>query len=267
MTLHRPLPLVAIPADVRDVGPHPFHMVGEKYITAVLQGAEALPLLVPSLGDALDRQDLLARIDGILFTGSPSNVEPHHYEGAGARSREGTLHDPARDSTTLPLIREAIAAGVPIFCICRGIQELNVALGGTLHQHVEEVPGLADHRSDPTKSLEVRYGPAHTVRLEPGGALSRLWPEPEAMVNSLHGQGIDRLAAGLAIEARAPDGLIEAVKVKDARSFALGVQWHPDWKTTEDPFSMALFHAFGEAARARAAQRQAPAPRPKVARA
>jgi len=257
MTLHHPLPLVAIPADVRDVGLHPFHMVGEKYITGVLQGAGALPLLVPSLGDAIDRVDLIARIDGILFTGSPSNVEPHHYY-KGTKSREGTLHDPQRDATTLPLIREAIEAGVPILCICRGIQELNVALGGTLHQHVQEVAGLADHRSDKEKSREEQYAPAHKVRLEPGGLLAALWPEPEVMVNSLHGQGIKRLAPGLAIEARAPDGLIEAVRVKGAKAFALGVQWHPEWKVTENRFSLALLRAFGEAAQARAAARQGP---------
>jgi putative glutamine amidotransferase len=250
MTRHLPLPLVAIPADVREIGIHPFHVVGEKYITAVMQGAAALPLLVPSLGDAIDRRDLLARIDGILFTGSPSNVEPHHYEGPA--SREGTLHDPQRDATTLPLIREAIEAGVPILCICRGIQELNVALGGTLHQHVEEVPGLLNHRSDTSKPRDVQYAPAHKIRLEPGGVLAGLWPEPEVAVNTLHGQGIDRLAPRLAIEARAPDGLIEAVRVKDAPAFALGVQWHPEWKVTENPFSMALFGAFGDAARARA---------------
>jgi putative glutamine amidotransferase len=255
MTLHRPLPLVAIPADVREIGIHPFHVVGEKYITGVLQGADALPLLVPSLGDALDRSDLLARIDGILFTGSPSNVEPHHYHGAGARSRAGTLHDPQRDSTTLPLIREAIAAGVPILCICRGIQELNVALGGTLHQHVAEVTGLADHRADTSQPRDVQYAPRHPVRLEPGGLLAGLWGVPEVMVNSLHAQGIDRPAPGLAVEARAPDGLIEAVRVKEAAAFALGVQWHPEWKVRENAFSLALFTAFGDAARERAAAR------------
>ena len=260
MTIHHPLPLVAIPADVREVGIHPFHIVGEKYIVGVMKGADALPLLLPSLGDELDRKDLIERIDGILFTGSPSNVEPHHYEGRS--SRAGTMHDPQRDSTTLPLIREAIAAGVPILCICRGIQELNVALGGTLHQHVEEVPGLMNHRADLSKSREVQYAPAHKVTLEPGGLLAELWPDDEIMVNSLHGQGIDRLAPGLSIEARAPDGLIEAVRVEDAPAFAIGVQWHPEWKVTENPFSIALFGAFGEAARARVARRLANRPSP-----
>ncbi|MSO70260.1 MAG: gamma-glutamyl-gamma-aminobutyrate hydrolase family protein [Alphaproteobacteria bacterium] len=260
MTIRHPLPLIAIPADVREVGIHPFHIVGEKYILGVTKGAEALPVLLPSLGDELDRKDLIERIDGILFTGSPSNVEPHHYEGPS--SRPGTMHDPQRDSTTLPLIREAIEAGVPILCICRGIQELNVALGGTLHQHVEEVPGLMNHRADLSKSREVQYAPTHKVTLEPGGVLAEFWPDTAVMVNSLHGQGIDRLAAGLAIEARAPDGLIEAVHVIDAPAFAIGVQWHPEWKVTENAFSMALFGAFGEAARARAARRQVSRPSP-----
>jgi putative glutamine amidotransferase len=253
MSHHHPLPLVAIPADVRDIGLHPFHVVGEKYIVAVMKGAGALPLLVPALGDAIDRRELLDRVDGILFTGSPSNVEPRHYEGSP--SREGTLHDPQRDETTLPLIREAIEAGVPIFCICRGIQELNVALGGTLHQHVQEVPGHRDHRADKTKPRDEQYEPVHSIALEPGGVIAGLWRTSTVEVNSLHGQGIDRLAPRLAIEARAPDGVIEAVRVKDAKSFALGVQWHPEWKVTDNPFSMALFGAFGAAARAYAERR------------
>jgi putative glutamine amidotransferase len=250
---HRPLPLIAIPADVREIGEHPFHVVGEKYITAILDGAKALPLLMPALGDALDRRDLLRRVDGILFTGSPSNVEPRHYRGRP--SREGTLHDPMRDATTLPLIREALEAGVPIFCICRGIQELNVALGGTLHQELDAVPGLLNHLAERAKPRDERYAPMHSVRLEPGGQLAALWRELEPMVNSLHRQGIDRLAPGLGVEARAPDGLIEAVHVKGAKAFALGVQWHPEWQAARNPFSMALFGAFGAAAAARAEAR------------
>ncbi|HXO16092.1 MAG TPA: gamma-glutamyl-gamma-aminobutyrate hydrolase family protein [Steroidobacteraceae bacterium] len=243
-------PLIGIPADRRMVGAHPFHMVGEKYARAVLDAAGAAPLLIPSLADELGFDELLQRLDGLLFTGSPSNVEPHLYEGAP--SAPGTLHDPARDATTLPLIRKAVRAGVPVFGICRGFQEMNVAFGGTLHQRLHEVPGHLDHRDDETQPLEVQYGPAHDVTLEPGGVLRALAVSDRIQVNSLHNQGIDRLGAELAVEARAPDGVIEAFRVRDAQRFALAVQWHPEWKVMSNPFSRALFAAFGQASRERA---------------
>jgi putative glutamine amidotransferase len=246
-------PLILLPACVRDIGINPFHVVGDKYVRAVSEASGGYPLLLPSLGDALDRRETLARADGLLFTGSPSNVEPHHYDGEP--SAPGTDHDQARDATTLPLIREAIATGVPILCICRGIQELNAALGGTLHQLVHDVPGRLDHREDKTAPREEQYGPAHSIEISEGGVLAGLWPERHVEVNSLHSQGIDRLAPSLAMEAVAPDGQVEAVRVKDAASFALGIQWHPEWRVTENPFSMAIFEAFGQATRERAASR------------
>ena len=249
-------PLIGIPADRRLVGAHPFHMVGEKYARAVLDAAGAAPLLIPSLADELGFDELLQRLDGLLFTGSPSNVEPHLYEGAP--SAPGTLHDPARDATTLPLIRKAVRAGVPVFGICRGFQEMNVAFGGTLHQRLHEVPGHLDHRDDETQPLEVQYGPAHDVTLEPGGVLRALAPDDRIQVNSLHNQGIDRLGAELAVEARAPDGVIEAFRVRDAQRFALAVQWHPEWKVMSNPFSRALFAAFGQASRERASVKERP---------
>ena len=238
------------------VGAHPFHMVGEKYARAVLDAAAAAPLLIPSLADELGFDELLQRLDGLLFTGSPSNVEPHRYEGAP--SAPGTLHDPARDATTLPLIRKAVGAGVPVFGICRGFQEMNVAFGGTLHQRLHEVPGHLDHRDDETQPLEVQYGPAHDVTLEPGGVLRSLAASDRIEVNSLHNQGIDRLGAELAVEARAPDGVIEAFRVRDAQRFALAVQWHPEWKVMSNPFSRALFAAFGQASRERASVKERP---------
>ena len=238
------------------VGAHPFHMVGEKYARAVLDAAGAAPLLIPSLADELGFDELLQRLDGLLFTGSPSNVEPHLYEGAP--SAPGTLHDPARDATTLPLIRKAVGAGVPVFGICRGFQEMNVAFGGTLHQRLHEVPGHLDHRDDETQPLEVQYGPAHDVTLEPGGVLRSLAASDRIQVNSLHNQGIDRLGAELAVEARAPDGVIEAFRVRDAQRFALAVQWHPEWKVMSNPFSRALFAAFGQASRERASVKERP---------
>ncbi len=251
MTLRHPRhPVIGLPADRRMIGRHPFHAVGEKYIRAVVQAAGAIPFLIPALGEALDLDEILAHVDGILFTGSPSNVEPHRYEGPA--SAPGTLHDPDRDATTLPLIPKAVASGVPVLGICRGFQEMNVAFGGTLHQKVHEVTGLLDHRDDESLPLEEQYGPAHEVILEPNGLLRRLAGTDRVRVNSLHSQGVDRLGSRLAVEARAPDGLIEAFRVKAAPRFAVAVQWHPEWKVMGNDFSRTLFAAFGDASRERA---------------
>ncbi len=253
------LPVVGIPSCLKQHDHSRSHSVGEKYVSAVVNGTGALPLLLPALGDHYDAGELVERLDGILFTGSPSNVEPHRY--GGEPSVPGTLHDAARDATTLPLIRAALARGVPIFCICRGIQELNVALGGTLHQRVQEVDGKLDHRSDKTLPPEDRYRVAHPVALPPGGYLRALAGGASAAdVNSLHAQGIDRLAAGLVVEASAPDGLVEAVRVEAAASFAVGVQWHPEHpKAMEWALSRAMFGEFQRAVRQRAEQRARPA--------
>ena len=232
------------------IGRHPFHTVGDKYVRAVLDAADGLPLLIPALAEELRLDELVERLDGLVFTGSPSNVEPHHYEGPP--SEPGTLHDPARDATTLPLIRKAVQAGVPVFGICRGFQEINVAFGGSLYQRVHEVPGHIDHRDDRSQPLEVQYGPAHEVILQPGGLLQSLAGAERIRVNSLHWQGIERLGEGLAVEARAPDGLIEAFRVEGAARFTLAVQWHPEWKVMDSSFSRALFSAFGAACRDRA---------------
>jgi putative glutamine amidotransferase len=247
------LPVIGIPADRRLCGKHHFHMVGEKYIDAIAVGAHALPMLVPSLEPALDLAQLIEACDGILFTGSASNVEPHHY--GGPASSPGTLHDPSRDATTLPLIPKAVAAGLPVLAVCRGFQEMNVAYGGTLHQRLHEV-GFSDHREDESQPLDVQYGPAHEVLLEPGGRLRDIAGQDRLEVNSLHWQGVETLGRGLAVEARAPDGLVEAFRVADSKSFALGLQWHPEWQFEKNPFSSALFAAFGEAARRRAAGRR-----------
>lgn len=241
-------PLIGITCCTQRIGAHPFHVAGDKYVRAVCDGAGAVPVLIPALGEGIEVAALLDRLDGVLVTGSPSNIEPRRYGGPPAP--EGEPQDPARDSTTLPLIRAALGAGLPLLAICRGIQELNVALGGTLHPRVHAVPGLADHREDKTAPLEVQYGKAHPVSLAPGGLLQRLsGGAAEIVVNSVHGQGIDRLAPGLTVEATAPDGLVEAVRVAAAPGFGLGVQWHPEWRFWEDPVSAALFTAFGAAAR------------------
>ncbi|HSZ74166.1 MAG TPA: gamma-glutamyl-gamma-aminobutyrate hydrolase family protein [Rhizomicrobium sp.] len=240
-------PIVAIPCDRRMVGPHPFHMAGEKYITAVRDGANATPLLVPVLSPAIPADDILRIADGLFFTGSPSNVSPKLY--GGPSPREGVLQDEHRDSTTMPLLNAAIEAGKPVFCVCRGFQELNVALGGTLHQHLQEIEGRLDHREDKNADLDTQYGPAHDMIVEEGGVFARLLPERRFKVNSLHSQGIDRLALRLRAEAHAPDGTIEAVSMPGAKGFLIAVQWHPEWKWQNDPVSRALFAAFGEALR------------------
>ena len=236
------------------IGPHPFHAVGEKYIAAVVQAADCLPLLIPVLETPLDVTEILTRVDGIFFPGSPSNVEPHRYSGPA--SVPGTLHDPHRDATTLSLIPRAIEKGVPVFGVCRGFQEMNVALGGTLHQRVHEIAGLGDHRENKEQPLEVQYGPAHDVVLEPGSVLRRIAGQERVSVNSLHWQGVDRLAPDLAVEARATDGLVEAFRVRSAPGFALAVQWHPEWQAAANPVSMQMLRAFGDACRQYRAGRQ-----------
>jgi putative glutamine amidotransferase len=246
-------PVIGVPADRRVIDPHPFHLVGEKYITAIRDGADGVPLLIPALGSGISPDDLLAAMDGILLTGSPSNVEPQRY--GGTPSREGTWHDPHRDDTTLPLIARSLEAGVPLLAVCRGFQELNVVLGGTLHQHVQEVAGFSDHRENKDDPLELQYGPAHFVNLTQGGLLRRLAGTDRVQVNSLHSQGVARLASGVTVEAVADDGLIEGFHVDSVSGFALAVQWHPEWRVAENPFSMAIFKAFGDACRKRAAQR------------
>ena len=238
-------PVVLVPACNRVLGHHPFHIAGKKYIDAVrLAGCQ--PLVVPSA--SLDELDaLLALADGLLLTGSPSNVHPSHFD-EGVHNPDLPL-DTARDAWTLPLIPLALARGVPLFAICRGTQETNVALGGSLHQAVQEVPGFKDHRADDSAAVEVQYAASHGVEVEPGGLLARVLDRSRFHVNSLHGQAVNRLAPGLVVEARSPDGVIEAFSQPDAPGFNLCVQWHPEWLAQDNPISMQLFAAFGAACR------------------
>lgn len=246
-----PLPRVGLPTDHKQIGAHPFLAVGEKYVRAVVDGAGCLPLLVPTLDPVLPLRQVLDGLDGLLLTGAVSNIEPHHY--SDEPSYEGNLLDPRRDATSLPLIPLAIEMGVPVLAICRGFQEVNVAFGGSLYQKVHEQPGFMDHRENKDDPLDVQYGPAHDVALVPGGLLATLVGDARATVNSLHGQGVRRLGEGLVVEAQAPDGLIEAFR-HDGPAFMLAVQWHPEWKVAENPFYLAIFRAFGDACRARAAR-------------
>lgn len=247
------LPLIGVTACTKQIGLHTFHIAGDKYLRAVVTGAGGLPLVIPALADLLDQPTLLARLDGLMFTGSPSNVEPHHYQGPP--SAPGTAHDPDRDRTTLPLIRAAVDAGVPVLGICRGFQEMNVAMGGSLYQKVHEAGPFADHRERPDDPLDLQYAPSHAVHVQPGGVFERLGLPEQFQVNSLHGQGVERLAPGLRAEALAPDGLVEAFSVEGASVFAVGVQWHPEWQVRSNSNCLAIFNAFGDACRQRAGQR------------
>ena len=241
----RILPMIGIPTCMRTVNERVFHGVNERYPNAVIDATGCLPVLIPAVGAKVNVCAMLDRLDGLLLTGSPSNVHPSQY--GGEPSHPETLHDTHRDATTLPLIREAVRRDLPILAICRGIQELNVALGGTLHQRVHEVPGRLNHRSR-KDSPDGPYGPAHSIALSPGGLLAALAGTTEVMVNSLHSQGIDRPGPTLRVEAVAPDGQIEAVSLPKAR-FVVGVQWHPEYKVLENPLSTALFSMFAQACR------------------
>ncbi|HET7086817.1 MAG TPA: gamma-glutamyl-gamma-aminobutyrate hydrolase family protein [Rhizomicrobium sp.] len=220
------------------------HQANDEYIAAVKDGAGALPLLIPSTDSPLGIADILAAVDGLLFTGAPSNVAPSHY---GATPRPGTELDEIRDATSLPLLRAAVAAQKPLLAICRGFQELNVALGGSLHQHLHELPGRLDHREPQNVPRDTEYAPAHTITIAPDGILARLSGLKEASVNSLHHQGVDRLAPDLRCEAHAPDGQIEAMSRPASKAFLLGVQWHPEWGFADNPLSLAIFQGFGRA--------------------
>jgi putative glutamine amidotransferase len=248
-------PVVGLVADLRLLSRHPFHCVGNKYVEAVGIGANTTPVILPALAERFNLRATLDLVDGLLFTGSPSNVAPEHYGAALSGSHLAEYLDPARDATALPLIRAAVAEGIPVLGLCRGCQEINVAFGGTLHQEVHVVPGLQDHRENEEAPLEDQYGPSHLVRFAKGGLLERLAGNAEAMVNSLHGQGVDRLAPGMIVEAVSPDGLIEAFRIGDAKSFALALQWHPEWRFDRNPLSIAIFREFGLACGLRKARR------------
>ena len=249
-------PVIGVVADVQAGGKHVAHSVQQKYLAALAFGADANPVILPALiagprgtwpGEH-DRAELLASLDGLFLTGATSNVAPSRY--GATLADPASPSDAARDEVTLDLIAQAVRRGVPVLGVCRGCQEINVALGGTLHQAVHEAPGLNDHRERSALPLAGQYAPVHEVSLAPGGLLQAFSSMQTAVVNSLHGQGVDRLAPCLAVDATAPDGLVEAVRLARGEAFVLGVQWHPEWSYDDDPLSAVIFRAFGTACRA-----------------
>ncbi len=250
-----PTPIIGLPACVREMEGLLYHTLGDKYARAVAVSSKCLPVMLPSLEGLIDFEETISRLDGLLVTGSPSNVFPKRYQRTPSEAAEP--YDHPRDATSLPLVAEAIRQGIPLLAICRGFQELNVVLGGTLSPEVHELPERMDHRSPDDGDLDVKYGLHHEVSLVPGGKLARLAGRETLEVNSLHAQAIDRLAKRLTVEGTAPDGTIEAVSVNGAKTFALGVQWHPEYKSWENEFSQRLFAAFGAAARTRSRARVA----------
>jgi putative glutamine amidotransferase len=244
--------MIWLPADHRQLGDgevkSPALVLSEKYAHAVKQGALAQPVLFP-LAEVQQIPDLLTMVHGVLLTGSPSNVHPSHFDEDVADT--SLPLDAQRDQLTLALVKACVQNSVPLLGICRGFQEINVALGGSLHQQVHRQAGMMDHREPVAVSLAQQFAPRHEVRFVPGSKFAQWAGASSAIVNSLHGQGIKQLASGLRAAGVATDGLIEAFEVEGAHAFACAVQWHPEWHFWENPFYSAIFTAFGEACRQR----------------
>ena len=240
-------PVIGVICETARHSLHMYHQTGDKYLQAVVRSADCVPLLIPAMANHFKAEDFLGRLDGLLLTGGYSNIERSRYGMDPAPA--GEHEDPARDALSLGMIPAALSSGLPLFGICRGFQELNVALGGTLHPRLPEIDGRFDHQVNEEDPVDVQYGPAHSVTLAEGGALHQIIGESEFMVNSAHGQGIDQLADRLIVEAEADDTTIEAVSVRGAKGFSLAVQWHPEWQSWTNPQSHMLFQAFGAAAR------------------
>ena len=247
MSINHQRPMVGVLACRKEVSQLTSHTVAEKYLLSLIKVAGVTPVSIPSLADLSDVKTMLARLDGLLLPGSVSNIEPVHYNGPDCDECGPT--DSHRDGTTFDLIRAAMELHIPMIGICRGCQEINVALGGTLFQQLHLMDGYLDHREPAEKTLEEQFSLVHEVQLTPGGLLHRLHGQDRVLVNSLHGQGLDKIASGLMVEARAPDGLVEAIRLESARHFVLGVQWHPEWRAWENPFFTKIFAAFGDACR------------------
>jgi len=240
-------PIVAVPADIRTLDGAVWHAAQHQYVRAALNAAEVMSLIVPAFEKGYDIDAILDRVDGVLVSGSASNVHPSLY-GVEARDSDGPF-DPARDATSLPLIRRAIDRGIPLLAICRGIQELNVALGGSLASEIQEQPGIWDHRRPEGVDRDGMYAIRQSVFVKEGSCIAGIIGSGEVQVNSLHRQAIAKTAPRLQVEALAEDGTVEAVSVIDAKAFAVGVQWHPEYWAETDKASNQIFAAFGDAVR------------------
>jgi putative glutamine amidotransferase len=223
------------------------HATGLINTTAVAEVAGCLPMMVPTDPRLVSVDELMAVCDGFLFTGAQPNVHPSEY-GQMETEAHGRF-DRARDAVTLPLIRALVERGQPLLGICRGFQELNVAMGGTLHPEIRELPGRDNHRMPQGCPIEEQFAHRHKVRFAKDGRFHHLMGAPEVMTNSLHGQGIDLAAPRIVIDGSAEDGTPEAIYVRDAPGFTLAVQWHPEWNAANDAASRPLFQAFGKAVR------------------
>lgn len=245
-------PVVGLSACRVDLDGVPNDVCRTNYIRAVWEHAGCLPVILPALGREFASPSLLDSIDGLVLTGSVSNVDPAHY---GQRRDSSKAYDPDRDATVFALIDAAIDLDLPILAICRGMHELNVALGGSLFQNVHQVDGKMDHRENESQPRSIQYAPAHRVCFAIGGLCHQIFKVKELVVSSLHWQGIDRLGMGLTVEAVADDGLIEAVSFEQKPNFVVGVQWHPEW-FANDAYGMRLFRRFGAECRIRRQSRQ-----------
>jgi putative glutamine amidotransferase len=248
-------PLVGIPASVRQLEfGMSFHGTAGQYLRAVREHVGATVVTIP--GEIADNAaELLEVVDGILLTGSFSNVHPSTYGEEAVGTSDGFFDEP-RDAVTIPLIRACLQRAVPIFGICRGMQEINVALGGSLCQVLHEQPGNDDHRPNEALPLSEQFNPAHEIEICADGVLAGLFRQGRIKVSTAHSQGVGRLAAGLRVEATADDGVIEAVSVKDALTFAVGVQFHPEWDVPGNPLYGALFAGFRDAVWRRSVERR-----------
>ena len=227
---------------------YPAHAVGAMNSAAVAQVSGGIPLLIPADPALVSVSELLDVCDGFMLTGGRPNVHPEEY-GEAETPAHGTF-DRARYAITLPLVRACVDRGQPVLGVCRGFQEVNVAMGGSLYPEIRDLPGRMNHRMPPDGTLDEKFALRHMVRFTEGGVFHRLVGAPEVMTNSLHGQGIKRAGARIVIDGHAPDGTPEAAYVDGAPGFTLSVQWHPEWNAADDPVSRPLFAAFGEAARA-----------------
>jgi putative glutamine amidotransferase len=243
-------PLVGLPADTYENHGLLFHSLGDKYVRAVAEVSGCTPLMIPAMIDALQLEPLLDRFDGILMTGAVTNVHPPHYGEQPSPDHEP--YDHARDAITLTLIKAVIERGIPLFCICRGFQELNVAMGGTLETELQRGEGRLDHRAAKSDDTDVRYGPRHAIAITPGGMLERILGKRETTINSVHRQGVKKLAPGLIVEATAPTGDRGGIRQR-RRKLRLRAQWHPEYKARDNPDLVKLSTAFGDAVRKHAA--------------